>query len=52
MYKSIGDGFGKIMAAEGLTGFTLVSKLTREERRTDQLWASSPQTHSQTELFT
>jgi hypothetical protein len=26
MYSSIGDGFGKIMAAEGLTGFTLVSE--------------------------
>ena len=25
MYKSIGDGFGKIMAAEGVMGFTLVS---------------------------
>lgn len=23
MYKSIGDGFGKIMAAEGVMGFTL-----------------------------
>ena len=31
MYKSIGDGFGKIMASEGLVGFTLVSFTQVEE---------------------